>query len=109
MLHLRRVWDTQQNLSFQFPKSLTACSLPDAPEMVAFMDGPLVLAGLFEEQTALHGDRNNPESMLSPVHRVEWYQHQLDYRTRVAPHGTRFLPLYEVRDERYTVYFPVSY
>ena len=108
MLHLSRVWDTQQNLSFQFPKSLTACSLPDAPEMVAFMDGPLVLAGLFEEQTALHGDRNNPESMLSPVHRVEWYQHHLDYRTRVAPHGTRFLPLYEVRDERYTVYFPVS-
>jgi len=30
------------------------------------------------------------------------------YRTRNQAHGLRFLPLYEIRDEPYTVYFPVQ-
>jgi hypothetical protein len=30
---------------------------------------------------------------------------ELGYRTHVPPYGTRFIPLYEVRDERYSIYF----
>jgi hypothetical protein len=73
--------------------------------MAAFMDGPVVLAGLIDAETVLAGDVERPEDMLLPVHELEWYRWRQGYRTRVAPHGTRFIPLYDVRDERYTVYF----
>jgi hypothetical protein len=45
--------------------------------------------------------------MLARVRRLVWYRGQQDYRTRVSPYGTRFLPLHEIRDERYAVYFPI--
>jgi DUF1680 family protein len=107
MIDLRRTWESSQTVTIHFPKSLTTSSLPDAPEVVAFMDGPWVLAGLFDEETALKGNRERPESMLASARRLVWYRGQQDYRTRVSPYGTRFLPLHEIRDERYAVYFPI--
>jgi DUF1680 family protein len=107
MVHFRRGWQNGDKLYVEFPKALTACNLPDKPEMAAFMDGPVVLAGLIDGECPLQGDRDHPETMLTPVHELEWYRWRQGYRTRVSPFGTRFIPLYEVRDEAYTVYFPV--
>src|SRR5207249_4786635 len=42
---LRRVWQDDR-IRLILPKALTVEPLPDRPDMVAFMDGPLVLAGL---------------------------------------------------------------
>jgi len=104
---LRRTWEGRQSVQVEIPRRLTASPLPDAPEMVAFLDGPLVLAGLFDRETVLEGDPEEPESILSLVHELEWYRGRQGYRTRVTPHGVRFLPLFEIRDEPYAVYFPV--
>jgi hypothetical protein len=76
--------------------------------MAAFVDGPVVLAGLVDGEKSLAGDIEQPETILAPVHELEWYQWRQGYRTRAAPHGTRFLPLHEIRDERYTVYFAIT-
>jgi DUF1680 family protein len=104
---LRRTWAGRQSLQVEIPRQLTASPLPDAPDLVAFLDGPLVLAGLVDRETTLEGDPARPETILSPAHELEWYRYRQGYRTRVSPHGVRFLPLYEIRDEPFAVYFPV--
>jgi len=109
---------------------LAAVSLPDEPEMFAFMDGPVVLAGLNpvsnprparREDTSnatfwpsylirgisLKGDPAEPRSFLTPENEREWSFWQNGYRTRGQEQDIRFIPLYEIRNEYYTVYFPV--
>jgi hypothetical protein len=91
----------------ELPKGLTGCPLPDTPDTVAFMDGPAVLAGLCGEERILAGDKDRPETMLTPDNEREWNYWVHSYRTIHQERGLRFMPLYEIRDERYTVYFPV--
>ena len=45
MLVLRRTWGSD-TVHLTFPKALTTVALPDEPDTCAFMDGPIVLAGL---------------------------------------------------------------
>ena len=89
------------------PKRLTSVPLPDAPEMVAFMDGPVVLAGLLDEERTLYGDANQPQTMLTPDNEREWTTWQPGYRSVGQPRNFRLIPLHEVREQRYTVYFPI--
>jgi DUF1680 family protein len=103
---IRRTW-AQDTVRLQLPKALYTCPLPDAPDMVAFMEGPLVLAGLCAEERTLYGDKEDPESILVPDNEREWMTWKLGYRTRNQEQGLRFMPLYEICDEQYTVYFPV--
>jgi hypothetical protein len=103
---IRRTWQAD-TVRLELPKVLSACPLPDEPDMVAFMDGPVVLAGLCGEERVLYGDKGNPEMMLAPDNEREWTMWQPGYRTRHQERGLRFVPLYEIRDEPYTVYFPV--
>jgi DUF1680 family protein len=103
---IRRVWSDDQ-LRLELPKALTTCALPDAPEMVAFMDGPVVLAGLVEEERSLIGDANVAEAILTPDYEREWGAWKPGYRTRGQDRNFRLTPLYEITDEAYTVYFPL--
>ena len=104
---LRRTW-TNDTVRIELPTALTTCPLPDRPDTVAFMDGPLVLAGLCDEERTLHGDPAHPETLLIPDHEREWSTWKGWYRTAGQERGIRFIPLHEVKDERYTVYFPVK-
>ncbi|MFN2131179.1 MAG: hypothetical protein ACK2VD_11685, partial [Anaerolineae bacterium] len=72
-----------------------------------FMDGPVVLAGLCDEERTLYGDVSDPASLLVPDNEREWGTWLGGYRVRNQPRGLRFLPLYEVTDQHYAVYFPV--
>jgi len=104
---LRRTWK-RDVVHVELPKELSACPLPDAPDMVAFMDGPVVLAGLCDEERSLHGDQDHPEAILAPDNEREWSEWLPGYRTRNQPQNLRFIPLYEVRDEHYAIYFPIQ-
>jgi DUF1680 family protein len=104
---IRRVWHTD-TVRLVFPKALTTSPIPDAPDMVAFMDGPVVLAGLSDVERVLYGDVAHPDSLLTPDDEGGRAQAwKPGYRTRGLDRGFRFVPLYEVTDEAYTVYFPV--
>jgi len=103
---IRRTWQAD-TVRLVLPQSLSTCPLPDEPETVAFMDGPVVLAGLCDEERTLYGDRERPETILAPDNEREWWFWRPGYRARGQERGLRFLPLYEIRDERYTVYFPI--
>ncbi|HEX7432582.1 MAG TPA: beta-L-arabinofuranosidase domain-containing protein, partial [Anaerolineaceae bacterium] len=116
-INLHRTWSTD-SLTIRLPKGLSACPLPDDPDVVAFMDGPVVLAGILGaapvsdskdlvDEKMLVGDRQQPGSLLRPDDEREWNNWRTGYRTRGQAQNIRLIPLYEVRDERYQVYFPV--
>lgn len=104
---LRRTWQ-HDRVHVEFPKRLWTCPLRDEPGTVAFMDGPVVLAGLCDEERTLYGDGAHPEAWLAPDNEREWGYWCPSYRATGQPVGLRFVPLLDVADERYTVYFPVS-
>ncbi len=104
---IRRVWHDDTVL-LTLPTGVTTAPLPDDPTTMAFMDGPVVLAGLCDEERTLRGNANAAETLLTPDNEREWNEWKPGYRTRRQPHNIRFLPLYDIRDERYTVYFPVQ-
>ncbi len=105
---VRRTWQHDQ-VRLIFPKALTSVALPDAPDTVAFMDGPIVLAGLCDHAHTLYGSKDQPETMLASHNERRWDQQwRSGYQTKLQEQSTRFLPLCDVVDEQYTLYFPVQ-
>ena len=71
-------------------------------------DGPVVLAGLTDTDRGLMGNLEDPESILLPEqsHTYGAFVWTLNvYLTRKQKENFRMIPLYEVTDEAYTVYF----
>lgn len=129
-VEIDRTW-TDDTLHLVFPKTLVTESLPDAPDTFGVMDGPVVLAALNPGETpiqqrtpgnashtarpnyrisgvTLRGDPAAPTTFLRPDNEREWSYWRGDYRTHSQPQDMRFIPLYEVRDEVYTVYFTAA-
>jgi DUF1680 family protein len=101
-----RTWH-EDRLRLELPKALVAEPLPDERGTVAFLDGPVVLAGLCDEERCLHGDATRPETLLAPDREREWGNWLGGWRATGQERGLRFVPLHEVVDEAYTLYFPV--
>jgi len=103
---ISRTWD-HDKVRIILPKQISICPLPDKPDMVAFMDGPIVLAGLCDEERAIYIGKEDPQSILIPNDVRDWSAWKPGYRARNQDRGLRFIPLYEVRDEKYSIYFPI--
>ena len=73
------------------------------------MEGPMVLAGLCDEERRLYCEQENPPSLLVPDCEREWANWLCSYRVQGQEGGLRFKPLCEIVDEPYTVYFPVRH
>jgi DUF1680 family protein len=117
-ISLKRVW-SHDSIRIVLPKALIACPLPDRSDLVSFMDGPVVLAGVLDhghhhdgkdllEEKTLFGDQTNPCTILVPDNVREWTFWRGGYRTQNQPQNIQFVPIYTIRDERYAVYFPVK-
>lgn len=87
--------------------SAAARIFAETNDQIAFMDGPVVLAGLVGEERPLYGNVNEPSTMLVPDDERQWTTWKSGWRTAGQPVGWRFKPLYEIGNEVYTVYFPV--
>lgn len=98
-----------QNDSVQvfFPSELRAETLPDMPELMSVVDGPIVLAGIIGSDCGITGaDKLNELFMPQREHTYGTFPwRQNSWRTRNQPQSVMFRPLYEVTDEEYTVYF----
>lgn len=102
-----RTWEND-TVNIYFPATLTMSSLPDMPQLTAFAEGPVVLAGLYEKDCGIYMKDGNPESALAyttehTYNTFPWQQSV--YRTVNQPENFDFVPLYDVTDEPYTVYF----
>ena len=129
-VEIQRIW-SEDKLHLVFPKTLGAVPLPDDPTTYGFMDGPVVLAGLNAGEppsaargkeaggytarpnyritgVTLIGNPAQPASFLTADNEREWSYWREGFRTQGQPQNIRFIPLYEVREEVFTVYFPVK-
>lgn len=107
-LELFQVWGKHDELDVFFPSKVVFEHLDGAEELVCAVDGPIVLAGLTDRDTGLRGNLNDPESILLPEQShtygsFVWTQNV--YQIRHQKENFRMIPLYEVTDEKYTVYF----
>lgn len=107
-VRIQKVWH-QDAVTIEFPKTITTVPLPDAPETVAFMNGPVVLAGLVDEERLLEGDPNCPETILVPHNeRHHSFWREGSFKTiNQERNNICFIPLLDVIDETYTIYFPI--
>jgi DUF1680 family protein len=103
---IEKSWNSD-TISIEFPMELTVCPLPDDPEVVAFMEGPIVLAGLCGDDRILRGDIEHPEMILTPDNERQWSSWNISYRTKYQDSNIRFIPLYDVGYQKYTVYFRI--
>ncbi|MGN1204102.1 MAG: beta-L-arabinofuranosidase domain-containing protein [Lachnospiraceae bacterium] len=106
-INLCRHWK-EDEISLYLPASLEFKTLPDQPQMAAVTEGPIVLAGLCDRDCGLYGADGDALSILeqSCEHTYSAFPwKQSTYHTRMQPENMTFIPLYEITDERYTVYF----
>ena len=104
---IHKTWEND-TVSIYFPTALTLSSLPDMPELTAVLEGPVVLAGLCDADRGIYMKENNAASALLPntehtYSTFPWLQST--YRTTGQPENISFVPLYDVTDEQYTLYF----
>ncbi len=114
---IHKIWQND-TVHITLPQSLTTSPLPDLPDTVAFMEGPVVLAAVLgdgskgtsietlTEQT-LYGKKDDPASLLIPDNEREFTRWRSGYRTHGQAQNMRFISLYEIQDECYAVYFPI--
>lgn len=103
-IHISKVW-TEDELDVFFPAEVMMEALPDQPELFAFVDGPIVLAGLTDSDMGIEGELK--DVLCSRVEHTystfTWSQNE--YVTRKQTKNFKLLPLYDVNEETYTVYF----
>jgi hypothetical protein len=102
---LRRVWN-QAEFTLVLPRTITLSPIPDEPETAAFLEGPVVLAALTDEERRITIDPARPGAFLVPDNERQWGQWSDTFRLKGQPRGLRFRPLYDITDEVYAVYFP---
>lgn len=103
---VQKAWG-RDDLCFEFTKTLTVSPLPDQPDTVAFLYGPIVLAGRCEGQTLTVSDASHPEKILRHDNEREWGSWRNTFRTTGQLEDVAFVPLYQVGYEAYSVYFPI--
>lgn len=106
-VRIKRNWSTDQ-VVLVFERKIHAEKLPGDEHMVAFLDGPEVLAGLIKEEQALYGDPEHPEDLIVPECDREWERWISNYRTKGQENDIRFLPIRQVGYEKYQIYFQIE-
>lgn len=104
------VSSAESRLHIYFPSTLRTERLPDTPELAAVVDGPIVLAGLTGTDCGIHGADKLSQQFVPQLEHTygtfPWRQNS--WRTRNQPQSVLFRPLYEIKDEEYTVIFTVE-
>jgi hypothetical protein len=106
-LIIDRDWK-EDEIGLYFPVGLNFEALPDEPDTMAVLEGPIVLAGLTGEDAGLYMDGEDPDKtfVARQEHTYSTFPwKQSCYQTAGQPVNFSFLPLYEIMDETYTVYF----
>jgi len=91
-----------------FPLAVRAVPIPDEPTTVAFVEGPVVLAGLVDREVSLTGDVSAAASLLTPDNERQWTEWLRGHRTIGQRSTIRFRPVHEIVDEPYSLYFPIT-
>lgn len=108
-LPVSRTWNDGDTVELTMPMSLTVAPINDDRRLGAIMYGPLVLAGLVDTPESKYPDMPVPVltgDMAAPdrwLKRVEG--DGIVFRTAGQPHDMTFVPIHEVVDQRYGIYW----
>jgi DUF1680 family protein len=124
-LTIERLWNDGDLIEVRLPMALHTEALPDDPETVAVLYGPVVLAGVVDERAGeaaivepvheaiaaypmslpplyIAGDPKAPDTWLKPVEGKP-----LNFTAPSQPLIKRLVPFSDIVNERYALYFPV--
>jgi DUF1680 family protein len=102
-IELDRNW-TSSHVKIAFAKRVVEEALPGDPGRVALLDGPVVLAALTDLEPELAGRGSiTPQYEHQYIEGRDWLSGH--YLVRTARGSVAVVPLYEVADETYSVYF----
>ena len=90
-----------------FSAAVTEASLSDMPEKAAVMEGPIVLAGLSDNDYGVKAPTGIPAVLRQAQEHTysSFPWQQSTYRTISQEKEITFVPLYEITEEQYTVYW----
>lgn len=107
---LSRKWKTGDRLTLQLPMNLHTEAMPDNPNRIAILYGPVVLAGIVGKEmpdpvygtTVLLTDNRQVASWITPVN-----NEPLAFETAgvARPQDVRLIPFYKVFEHYYNVYW----
>jgi DUF1680 family protein len=121
-LALNRVWKTGDKIELNLPMALHIDPMPDDETIQAVMYGPLVLAGKFDtvSKEMLYGDYEPkpgdqakvPEIVADASKPTAWVEpdgkQPLTFRADGQSQELTLVPLYQIIDNRYAVYWKVN-
>lgn len=121
-LTLERAWKTGDKIEINLPMKLHIDAMPDDPSVQAMMYGPIVLAGRFDavSKEMLYGDyepkptdqRKVPDIIADANQPTAWVEadskQPLTFRALGQSQDMTLVPLYQVINDRYAVYWKVK-
>jgi uncharacterized protein len=121
-LVLNRIWRSGDKIELSLPMGLHIDPMPDDQSVQAIMYGPLVLAGKFDEvsKEMLYGDYEPkpsdqykvPEIVADANKPTAWVERDskqpLSFQAIGQSQAMTLVPLYQVIDNRYAVYWKVN-
>lgn len=121
-LALNRLWKTGDKIELNLPMALHIDPMPDDQSIQAVMYGPLVLAGRFDQvsKEMLYGDYEPkpsdqakvPEIVADASKPTAWVEpdgkQPLTFRADGQSEELNLVPLYQIIDNRYAVYWKVN-
>lgn len=103
-IHLSKTnWNINDRIVYNMEMNLHVESINDNSKLVSILYGPIVLGGLINQAKLLSND-------LSLIRKINRTSDQSLLFETTALDGTnfQFLPLYEIINQTYTVYFPIQ-
>lgn len=98
---------TDNEIKLFFKAEVETVSLPGNEDQIALMEGPIVLAGLVDDDCGLKINENIQNTLIQQKEHLysafSWKQST--YNTKGQERNFTFIPLYDITDEKYTVYF----
>lgn len=100
---LNQQWN-KQDICIDFYLKITAFRLTGS-NLYGFREGPVALAGLTCQETALEGAPEHADELFIPFSEREWTSWNNMFITQNQKQNIIFQYLYEIYDESYTTYF----
>jgi DUF1680 family protein len=96
-------WKNSDRVVYNMAMQVHAEPISDNPQLVSILFGPIVLAGLTKQAKTLPRDMNLIRRVNSTM------QEPIQFEATALDGSTfRLLPLYEIVNQTYTVYFPLG-
>lgn len=98
---------TDNEIKLFLKADVYAVDLPGDENKIALMEGPVVLAGLVDCDCGLKINKTIENTLIQQNEHLyaAFTWKQSTYNTKYQDKNFQFVPLYEITDEKYTVYF----